>query len=190
MKEWLVDSFELNKIIGAVLASVLAVLVINHVGNALIQPNVVVVKGYKVEGVDVESNSLQITEVEVEDPQVASLLGSASLDAGKKQAVKCAACHDLTKGGPAKIGPNLYGILGDNFAHMAGFAYSDVIKKHGGKWDYDSLYVFLKNPQAYLPGTKMSFAGIKKPQDRANLIFYLRSLSDNPLPLPALPAAK
>ena len=94
---------------------------------------------------------------------------AANVDAGKKAFGKCASCHGTEKGGPAKVGPNLYDVVGGPKGHMAGFAYSDAIKKTGGEWSYDNLYAFLKNPKAYAPGTKMAYAGSKSPKERADL---------------------
>ncbi|HEX6978739.1 MAG TPA: cytochrome c family protein [Alphaproteobacteria bacterium] len=178
------DSFELNKMIGAVLFCLLVIMGVNQFGNILVHPKMPAQPGYKVEGVEEASNAPAAAKKEEQDPPIATLLVSADPEAGKKVASKCAACHTFEKGQPAKIGPNLYGIVGNHKGHMEGFAYSDAIKKTEGDWTYENLYVFLKSPKAYAPGTKMSFAGDKSPKDRANLIAYLRTLSDNPLPLP------
>ena len=99
-------------------------------------------------------------------------------------AKKCAACHSFEQGGPNKIGPGLWGVVNRPVGGAADFAYSDVMAGHGGAWDYESLDAFLTNPKEWAPGTKMAFAGLKKPKDRANLILYLRSLADSPEPLP------
>jgi cytochrome c len=96
----------------------------------------------------------------------------------------CAVCHSLGKGQPAKIGPNLYGIVGDPHAHMAGFDYSDGLKAIKGPWTYAELNQWLDNPRSVVPGTRMSFAGIDSNQTRADVIDYLHTLSDNPEPLP------
>jgi cytochrome c len=120
------------------------------------------------------------------DPPVASLLPDADPKKGQADTMKygCIACHTFTEGGKAGLGPNLYGVVGGPHAHMAGFAYSEGLKSKQGPWTYDELYEWLKKPSAYAPGTKMTFAGIADPKDRADVIAYLRSLSPNPEPLP------
>jgi cytochrome c len=113
-------------------------------------------------------------------------------DAGKGEEIfkKCAACHNADKGGANALGPNLYAVVGDAAAAgRGGFAFSDALKSKGGKWDFDSLNAWLTSPKAYAPGTKMTFAGLSNPQDRADVIAYLNKQSDHPLPLPAAPAA-
>ena len=108
-------------------------------------------------------------------------------DAGKGEAVskKCMACHDFSKGGPNKVGPNLWGIVGSKPAEVAGYAFSDAMKAHEDKpWTFEALDQFLAAPRTYVPGTKMTFAGLSKPEDRANLLAWLRQQSDSPVPLP------
>ncbi len=181
------DSFEFNKIAGAVLGSVLALLVISNVGDALVSPKPLDKSVYVVEGVETEGGgaaAAAAAPVVEADPPIATLLATASVENGQKQFTKCAACHTAGKGEPAKVGPNLYGIVGNKHAHMEGFAYSDAMKAQAGNWDYDKLYVFLRSPKDAVPGTKMGFAGLKKPQDRADVIAYLRSMADSPVPLP------
>jgi cytochrome c len=115
-------------------------------------------------------------------------LASADVAKGEASAKKCLACHTLQQGEPAKVGPNLWGVVGGPMAHQAGFAYSDAIQKkkaEGGTWDFESLDHFLLNPKQFIPGTKMTFVGIKKDNERADVIAYLRTLSSNPVPLPA-----
>jgi cytochrome c len=118
----------------------------------------------------------------------ASLLSKASADAGQSQAKKCAACHGFDEGGANKIGPNLHGIVGRAVASHEGFAYSAALQSYGGNWDYEKLDCFLENPKNCVPGNKMSFAGVKKDSDRADIIAYLRSVSPNAPPLPAAEA--
>jgi cytochrome c len=114
------------------------------------------------------------------------LLAKADPDAGQKFAKVCGTCHSFGKGEPAKMGPNLYGIIGSMHAHMAGFSYSDAMKTLSDKpWTFAELNEFLFSPRAHIPGTKMTYAGIKNDQDRANVIAWLRTLSDSPQPLPS-----
>ena len=115
---------------------------------------------------------------------VGGLLAQADLDAGAKDARKCGACHSFEEGGPAKIGPPLWDVVGRDIAAVEDFAYSDALAGKEGAWDYQALDAFLTQPREWAPGTKMAFAGIKTPEERADIIFYLRSLSNNPAPLP------
>lgn len=140
--------------------------------------------GYVVEGVEAEAGA---GGAAAEKPFEFYL---ASADAAKGEQVfkKCAACHNADKGGANALGPNLWGVLGKPHGHVAGFAYSDALKGKAGNWDWNSLSDWLKSPKAYAPGTKMTFAGLSKPEDRANLIAFLNAHSDAPLPLPAAPA--
>jgi cytochrome c len=115
---------------------------------------------------------------------VGALLVQADLDAGAKDARKCAACHSFEEGGPAKIGPPLWNVVGRDIAAVEDFAYSDALAEKQGKWDYQALDAFLAQPREWAPGTKMAFAGLKKPEERADVILYLRSLSNAPAPLP------
>jgi cytochrome c len=98
--------------------------------------------------------------------------------------VKCKACHDFTKGGPNKVGPNLWGVVGGPSAHKEDFNYDDAIKNLKITWDFANLDKFITNPKKFAPGTKMSFPGLPKAQDRANLLRWLRDQSDSPVPLP------
>jgi cytochrome c len=121
---------------------------------------------------------------EKQDIDVVALLATASADAGKKVFNKCKACHTTEQGGDHRVGPNLWEIVGRPRAGAEGFSYSDAMKDAGGHWGYEELNVFLADPKGTVPGTKMGFRGVSKPQQRADLIVYLRGLSANPLPLP------
>jgi cytochrome c len=120
----------------------------------------------------------------VADPPVADALKKADADNGSKLTRPCQACHTFEKGGANKVGPNLWGVVGRKVASIDGFAYSDGLKAMGGTWDYDQLYKFLANPKGMVAGTKMGFAGYPKFDNRADVIAYLRTLSDSPVPLP------
>jgi len=182
------DSFELNKIAGAVLACLLVIMGVSQIGNMIVKPKPLAEAAYKI---DVPDDGTQTPgeaaagQQEETDPPVATLLASADPEAGKKAFAKCAACHTVEPGGANKVGPNLANVVGAPKGHTDGFAYSDALKSTEGPWTYDALYQFLKNPKAYAPGTKMAYAGSKNPKERANLIAYLRGFTDNPPPLPA-----
>jgi cytochrome c len=130
-------------------------------------------RGYVIEGAEAaESGAAVAAEIDK-----GTLLAAATVEQGANAAKKCAACHDFTQGGPNKIGPNLYGVLGGPKAHAAGFQYSDAIKNSGGKWDVESMWAFLNNPAAVMQKVqKWRFAGLKKPEELAAMIVYLRSL--------------
>jgi cytochrome c len=139
--------------------------------------------GYPIEGV-VEPGE---EGVEAEKP-IEFYLASADATKGEQVFKKCAACHNADKGGANALGPNLWGVLGKPHGHVPGFAYSDALKGKPGVWDWTSLSEWLANPKKYAPGTKMTFAGLGNPQDRADVIAFLNAHSDSPLPLPAAPA--
>lgn len=139
--------------------------------------------GYPIEGVEVEGEAGAAAAVPIE-----SLLATADPAAGEKVFAKCAACHNATKGGANGIGPNLWGAFGKAHGHVPGFAYSDALKAVPGVWDWTSMDAWLTSPRKYAPGTKMTFAGLGKAEDRANLLAYLNQQSDSPLPMPAAPA--
>jgi cytochrome c len=182
-----VDSFEWNKIAGWALAAGIAVLGLSIVTGAAFPHKRPDKMGYIVQGVEVEDTGG--AEKEAEKP-ISFFLADASVAKGESQFKKCAACHTINKGGHANQGPNLYGIVGNKVAHSPTFNYSDAVKSHGGTWGFDELSHWLESPRKYIPGTKMSFAGISRPEDRADLLVYLNSMSDNPLPLPTPPVAE
>lgn len=141
--------------------------------------------GYEVQGVEAEDG-----EAAVAEKPFAFYMSQGDPAKGADVFKKCAACHNADKGGANALGPNLYAVVGDAEASgRGGFAFSDALKAHGGKWTFDELGKWLTSPKAYAPGTKMTFAGLSNPQDRANVIAYLNQQGDHPLPLPAAPAA-
>jgi len=116
--------------------------------------------------------------------KVAALLGAANADNGKDIFKKCSSCHTVDKGGKNMVGPNLYGVVNRKKGAVDGFGYSDALKSKGGEWTYENLASFINNPKGYIAGTKMVFAGLAAPGDLADLLAYMRTLSDSPAPLP------
>jgi len=129
------------------------------------------------------NNSTQLVVAEKPKLSFEELLTIASIESGKKVSSKCTACHGFNSGGGNRIGPNLWNILGANKANAAGFNYSDSLKSIGGEWSIEEMNLWLKSPKKYAPGNAMSFVGLRKDKDRANLIAYLNSMSDNPIPM-------
>lgn len=140
--------------------------------------------GYPIEGVEVEGEGGAAAEQPIE-----AYLAKADVAKGQQVFNKCTACHNAEKGGANQLGPNLWGVLGEPVGKGKGFAFSPALSEKGGNWDWHSLSQWLTSPKAFAPGTKMTFAGISNPQDRANVIAFLNSKSDGPKPLPAAPAA-
>ena len=183
------DSWEWNKIAGAVLGTLIVVLVIKFAAEAIYETKPPAKPGYVVEGV-AEDKTATAAAAPAEEalPDFGSVLPAADVAAGKEISSRCEQCHDLSKGGPNKIGPNLWGVAGRARATHPGFDYSSAMAADHGAWDFGKLFRFLKSPQGDVPGTKMSFAGLRSAQDRINLLAYLRTQSDSPLPIP--PPAK
>ena len=140
--------------------------------------------GYVIEGVVSSEGEGAAAEV-----PIATLLASADPAKGEKVFAKCSSCHSINSGGANGIGPNLYGVLGKPHASVAGFAYSDALKGKSGPWTFEEMNAWLTSPKAYADGTKMSFAGLGKAEDRANLMAWMNTQTGSPLPLPAAPAA-
>jgi cytochrome c len=180
-----VDSFEWNKIAGAVLFAMLVVMGLRQVNEIVNHEPEVATKGWQVPGV--EATESAGAAAPKEEP-LAVLLAKGNADEGAKVFKKCMACHTIEKGGANKVGPNLYNTVGNHFGHMDGFAYSEAVKNHGGTWGYDELNHWLAGPRQFIPGNKMGFAGLPDAQDRANVILYLKANAENPPPLPAPPA--
>lgn len=185
-------SFEMNKIAGAILVAMIVAMVSGIIASKLVEPTPLKKNAYEVAIAPQAAPGQQAAPKG--PPPIEPLLAKANINAGKAHTAVCQVCHTFDKGGPNKIGPNLYAIVGSKIAEdRGGFAFSDALKTKakavGGVWTVDNLNDWLTDPQHFASGTKMTFAGISKEQDRADVIAYLNSLSDHPQPLPtAAPA--
>lgn len=175
------DSFEFNKIAASVLVALLVVMIGSLVSESLVHSHKL---QNNILGIVAGTSTGDVAAEKKELGPITPLLVSADIAKGKETAKKCTQCHTFEENGPHKIGPNLWGIVGNKIAHAADFAYSAVFKAKEGKWDVEELNKFIHKPRDYAPGTKMSFAGISDDKDRANVIAYLNTLSANPAPLP------
>jgi cytochrome c len=178
------DSFELNKIIAAILMVALLVIGLGKIADGVFYVKKPKNPGYKVE-VEIQSTSgtSQAAEV-VEKIDIAALMSLGDVESGKKIFKKCAACHSIEKGGKNKIGPALYNVVGRTVGGLGNYKYSKTLASYGKEWTFEELNGFLQKPTSYLKGTKMSYAGIRKEKDRASIIKYLNEKSDNPKLLP------
>lgn len=182
------DSLELNKAAAAVLLAGIAFVGSGLVGRALINPEVpekphIAIAVPEAGPATGEANAAP-------EPPIGVLLASANAAEGEAltKAQGCVACHTFNKGGKAGVGPNLYGTVGAPHGHMEGYQYSNALKSKQGPWTFQELSEWLRKPSAYAPGTKMSYAGLADPKKRADIIEYLRTLSDNPEPKPPVEA--
>ena len=179
------DPLFVNKVTAAVLSAGLLAMVAGFISDVIYKPVPATKPGFVIAADESGGATTPVAAAQPAPPQpIAPLLASASVENGEKVAKKCVSCHTFTKGGANKIGPNLWDIVGAKPAHIDGFAYSRAMRGMDTDWDYEALNLFILKPRDFLKGTKMSFAGIKKASDRADLIAYLRSLSDNPKPMP------
>lgn len=186
----MMDSFELNKLIGAFLAVVFVAFSVSLVSDAVFSTHAPETPGYAIEVPDTEGGGGEAVE---EGPSIAELLQTADAAAGETAFRKCTACHTPDEGGANKVGPNLWDIVNRPVASHEGFSYSAAMREFSQDgsvvWDFEHLSEFLKAPRSYVPNTAMAFAGIRNPQEEANLLAYLRTLSDDPAPLPEVAVA-
>jgi cytochrome c2 len=184
------DSFEWNKIAGAILFALLLTFGLGIFSNIIFESEAPEPPGYVI-AVATEAGAPGGGEKPAAQP-IAVLLASADAKKGEASAKKCGVCHDFTQGGPNKVGPNLYGVVNRPIASHEGYEYDDAMKKFAQEahtWTFEHLNTFLHDPKGTVPGTKMAFAGLPNDSERANVIAYLRTLSDNPVPLPEPPTA-
>ena len=180
------DSFEINKIVASILLIALLFIGIGKVSDLIFHVDKPETDGYKVE-LPESTTTGEISETKIgtiENVDIASLLALGDIGHGEKVFKKCSACHVVEKGGANKIGPALYGVLGRKVAAKDDYKYSQALADYSKEWTFEEMNGYLKKPQAWIKGTKMSFAGLRKEKDRASVILYLNKYSDNPLPLP------
>lgn len=185
------SGIEMNKIAAAVLLAGIIAMVCGLASEALYHGSISghedheAKRGYTIEGAETAGEGAHAAAEEQKPVDILPLLAKADAKAGEAVAKKCTSCHTFDKGGKNGIGPNQWNLLGSHFAHAGEFAYSPALSAlKDKKWGFQELSDFIASPKKYVPGNKMSFVGIKNPQDRANLIAYLNSMSDKPLPLP------
>ena len=185
------DPLKWNKIAGAILGSLILVLAIRFGMETLFEVERPAKEAYHVEGVVVKATDGGTNTVAEEAiPDFGTVLPTADANAGKAVSARCEQCHDISKGGPNKIGPELWDIIGRPRATAAGFSFSSAMMADHSAWTYESLFKYLKSPQATVPGTKMSFAGLRSTTDRINLLAFLRTQADTPAPIPPPKPAK
>lgn len=181
------DSFEVNKIIGAVLGTFLLLFAINLASEALFPGRES--SAHDEAGAEAAAESAEPASADAaapaEEVPLAVALTAGKAENGEKVFKKCAACHSVDAAAGNKVGPNLHGVVGRKVASVAGFGYSPALSGHGGEWTYERLDHYLANPKEAVPGNKMAFAGLKKVTDRADILIYLKASSPDAPPLPA-----
>ena len=171
---------ETNKILGAIILALLLAAAFSKIADMAVHPDFPEELAYKIEIPEGGSSNVQAEEVDIFEvlPEITPMLASADMAKGEKLFKKCASCHTFNKGGENKVGPAMWGIVNRTKASSKGFAYSGALANFGGDWSVEELNKFLLKPKKYVPGTKMNFNGLKKDQDRADLIKWLSGLSD------------
>ncbi len=179
------DSFELNKIIAAILMVALLIIGIGKLSDVIFYVEKPETPGYSVEVEQSTVVSSQSNLEKIEDKiDIAALIAMGDIASGEKIFKKCSACHSIVKGGKNNIGPALYNVVGRKVGAVSDYKYSKALVAHGKAWTFEELNGYLLKPAKWIKGTKMAFAGLRKEKDRASVILYLNQNSDNPLPLP------
>ena len=178
------DSFEINKIVAAVLLVALLVIGIGKLSNVIFYVEKPEKPGYAVEIQQASTSTTAAATVEDKKVDIAALMALGDVNAGEKIFKKCAACHSINQGGANKIGPALYNVVGRKIGGVADYKYSKAFVEYGKEWNFEELNGFLTKPSKWIKGTKMAYAGLRKEADRASIIKYLNQNSDSPLPLP------
>ena len=178
------DSFELNKIIAAILMVALLVIGIGKFSDIIFHVDKPEIPGYKVDVDQVVIAKATTSSSEIEKVDIAALMALGDVTSGKKIFKKCAACHSINKGGKNNIGPALYNVVGRNVGEVSDYKYSKALAAYNKEWTLEELNGFLIKPSKWIKGTKMAYAGLRKEKDRASVIKYLNQNSDNPVPLP------
>ena len=181
------DSFELNKIIAAVLLTALIIIGIGKFTDVIFHVEKPKESAYKIEGLEVASTSTASSGAEtkaVEVVDIKALLAMGNLGHGEKVFKKCSACHMIASGGKNMIGPNLWNVIGRTAGSVSDYKYSKAMVAYGKEWTFEEMNSYLIKPQAYIKGTKMAFAGLRKEKDRASVILFMNSKNNSPKPLP------
>ena len=179
------DSFEINKIIAAILLTALIVIGIGKFTDILFHVEKLKESAYKVDGLETTSVSTEATaEIKEEKVDITKLLAMGDLAHGEKVFKKCSACHMIASDGKNMIGPNLWEVIGRQAGSIKDYKYSKAMIAYGKEWSFEEMNSYLIKPQAYIKGTKMAFAGLRKEKDRASVILYMNSKSSSPKPLP------
>ena len=180
------DSFEINKIIGAILLTALIIIGIGKFADILFDVEKPKESAYKVEGLEMATTQTSASsEMKVEEKiNISELLALGDMAHGEKVFKKCSACHMIASDGKNMIGPNLWEVIGRTAGSVSDYKYSKAMVAYGKAWDFEEMNAYLIKPQAYIKGTKMAFAGLRKEKDRASVILYMNSKSSSPKPLP------
>ncbi len=178
------DSFELNKIIAAILMVALLVIGIGKFSDIIFHVDKPETPGYKVDVDQVVTTTVSTSSTEVEKVDIAALMALGDITSGEKIFKKCAACHSINKGGKNNIGPALYNVVGRKVGEISDYKYSKALTAYNKEWTFEELNGFLIKPAKWIRGTKMAYAGLRKEKDRASVIKYLNQNSDSPIPLP------
>ena len=179
------DSFEINKIVAAILMVALLIIGIGKMSDIIFHVEKPKTPGYVVEVEQVVASSTNSSaETIIEKVDIAALMAMGDLATGEKVFKKCAACHSIVKGGKNNIGPALYNVVNREIGSVGDYKYSKALSAYGKRWTFEELNGYLIKPAKWIKGTKMAFAGLRKEKDRASVILYLNQNSDNPIPIP------